>query len=496
MTSPGQPMTTSQSRELVPRRPLRDDTLSQRELQQRAAAGDLQARLDLIPLDVVEDQLSRSFRTAQPECSILTFLKGGDDALPGYRAAKVVLEELADATEHVALTSAFVFRYVKERGLWRGHPDDNVSSAEAFLETLDNSDYVRANIAIGSSADLSKQRSVKAISAAWGHDWFEQIPHTLKDPRWTRAEECSKRLLAQMTVSTRRGCTLERAIDHWTRSMQRRTDESARDKFHIDLPRSPYIILDDVRSLNEEVNEATNGTLSDSQEDDRVRVELVPAVAPSPAPPTKPAQASRKRKRPSRVVEELAGSEDESGEDDGWRVVDGGKAKVKRVGNCLIHKPVEEAPAELASSEEHGITQLSDTQLEIPSTPERGSSPPATREPALRKAVRYRHPTCDGPGVALMLHKLVDALSEMPTLEDFPGARHRCCDICRPKALRAFRVVTEVLLPCAEDLEKITQHHFAGHEIVPSQISDISPHKHGTGQSQSLLFVGSLSNVD
>lgn len=253
ITSAHRPVALAHSRELVSRRPPREDTRSQREIRHRAAAGDLQSRLDLIPLDVVEDQLSRSFRAAQPDCSILTCLKGSYDALPGHRAAKVVLEELADATEQVALISALVFRYVQAHSLWRGHPNRNVTSAEAFLETLDNSDYVNANIAIGSCADLSKQRSVHALSNAWGPDWFEQIPRTLRDPRWIRAEECSKRLLAQITVSARRGYTLERAIDHWTRSMQRRTDESAREKHHIGLPRSPYIILDDVHSLNEEV---------------------------------------------------------------------------------------------------------------------------------------------------------------------------------------------------------------------------------------------------
>ena len=62
-------------------------------------------------------------------------------------------------------------------------------------------------------------------------------------------------------------------------------------------------------------------------------------------------------------------------------------------------------------------------------------------------------PTCDGPAVALLLHKFIDAFRDMPTLDSDPDANHRCCETCRPKALRAFKILEEVLLPCAGDLE-------------------------------------------
>jgi hypothetical protein len=67
-----------------------------------------------------------------------------------------VLEELADSTEQAALTSALVYRYIQAYSLWKGYPDLKVTSAETFLDSLDNSDYVKANIVIGSSTDLSK----------------------------------------------------------------------------------------------------------------------------------------------------------------------------------------------------------------------------------------------------------------------------------------------------------------------------------------------------
>jgi hypothetical protein len=169
--------------ELVVRRENSLDTRSQSDRRARADAGDLQARLDLIPLSVVEDQLSRCFRTANPECSILSSLRSGDGAAAGHEAAATILEELADSTEQAALTSTLVYRYIQAHSLWRGHPDAKVTSAESFLDTLDNADYVKANIVIGSSADLSKQRSLKAIESKWGADWFCKIPNELRDPR-------------------------------------------------------------------------------------------------------------------------------------------------------------------------------------------------------------------------------------------------------------------------------------------------------------------------
>lgn len=94
--------------------------------------------------------------------------RGNDGAASVYDAAATVLEELADPTEQAALASALVYRYIQAHSLWRGHPDANVTSAETFLDNLDNADYVKANIVIGSSADLSKHRSLKGSSRKYG----------------------------------------------------------------------------------------------------------------------------------------------------------------------------------------------------------------------------------------------------------------------------------------------------------------------------------------
>jgi hypothetical protein len=82
--------------------------------------------------------------------------------------------------------------------------------------------------------------------------------------------------------------------------MKRRVDERARVELGIRLLRSCYVILDDVRALNEK-DKGRNAP--DSPKHNQLRVELV-AIAPSPQVPKKPdfsaagpPRAPRKRKR-------------------------------------------------------------------------------------------------------------------------------------------------------------------------------------------------------
>jgi hypothetical protein len=163
-------------------------------------------------------------------------------------------------------------------------------------------------------------------------------------------------------MNARRGYSLEKAINHWTQSMRRRTDESARREHRINFPRSRHIILDDVRSLNEgnpdddssDTAHAYQVVLPNSPEDDRLRVELVPAFTSTLSPQKKPDLSAarpfrdpRKRKRNTSEVAVVESSGDESGrESDGWRVVSDGKEMVKRVKNSLVRKPVEITLAE------------------------------------------------------------------------------------------------------------------------------------------------------
>lgn len=468
------------------------ETRSQTDRRARADAGDLQARLDLIPLDVVEDHLSRSFRAAQPDCSILECLRGEGESLKSHQAASVVLEELADSTEQAAFTSALVYRYIQAKSLWKGHPDPKVISAEAFLDTLDNSDYVKANIFIGSSADHSKKKSLQVIAREWGSDWFEKIPNELCDPMWARAEECSKRLLAQMAKNARK-YSLDEAIDHWSRSMKRRINERARVELGIRLPRSRHVILDDVRSLNEkeggnrESRDGDGHDAPDSPRHDQLRVELVAPASLHPQALKKPdfsaagpPRVPRKRKRNTAELSVETVSGEDTEENDGWRVLENGKEMVKRVGKSLLHKPIDLTSSGSQVSHISGLSQRED---------------PAD-ESVSRVGRTHSYPTCDGPAVALLLHKFIGAFREMPALDNDPEADHRCCDSCRPVALRAFKILENVLLPCAGDLENIGTHHYGGEDVDASQLHDISPHKRARIKRRAIQSVQDSSDDD
>jgi hypothetical protein len=98
-------------------------------------------------------------------------------------------------------------------------------------------------------------------------------------------------------------------------------------------------------------------------------------------------------------------------------------------------------------------------------------------------------PTCDGPAVALLLYKFIDAFRDMPALDSDPDANHRYYETCRLKALRAFKILEEVLLPYAGDLEEVETYRYGDTNVKTSQISDISPHKHGLVRKHTSVLI-------
>ena len=247
-----------------------------------------------------------------------------------------------------------------------------------------------------------------------------------------------------------------------------------------------------MRSLNEkgpgegtpESSHAPRVTLPDSPKDDRLRVELVTAfegALPSKRKPdfsaARPPRPPKKRKTNTSEAAVVDSSGDEGGQEaDGWRVVADGKEMVKRVKNTLLRKPVEVTSPEPQASRE--------------------SVPPSAQRSASQKYSKHPSPTCDGPAVALLLHKFIDALHDMPSLDDDPEADHHCCDTCRPKVLKAFKVLEEVLKPCAGDLEGVEKHRYANADIDTSQISDISPIKRGMVRKHTSVFITDSSDDD
>lgn len=469
----------SRSKEIVPYRPpVVEDTLSQQERRARADAGDLQARLDLIPLDVVEDQLSRRFRTTQPDCSILSFLGGLDGSATRHLAASTVLDELADTTEQAALTSALVYRYIQAHALWKDHPNPEVDSAEAFLDTLDNADHVKANIVIGTSAQLSKRRSIRVIEDLWGPGWFERIPEEIRDPGWTRAEECSKRTLTQMIANAKQGYSLPGAVEHWGAAMRTRTNETARRERRITQPRSPYIILDDVRSLNKDTQDTQDtGRSRLDDKEDRLMVELVAPHPPPGSAPSKPSQSPPARRRPNAKRKRALSKghlPDKATDDDGWRKSSDGTCLLKRAKNQLLRKPVEVEPH---SSDDKQTPPPDDPSSQL-RVDELTPPPDETPSDEISTECSPGPPSCDGPSIALLLVKFADLYDEICSHDpDTVRLVQRCCDSCRGYVLRALASFKGDIMPCVEGLQRVDRHVFNRHEIPPSQDHGISPHK-------------------
>jgi hypothetical protein len=274
--------------------------------------------------------------------------------------------------------------------------------------------------------------------------------------------------------------------------MKRRINERARVELGIRLPRSRHVILDDVRSLNEREDDRN---VPDSPKHDQLRVELLPPVAPSPqalkkhdfsaaGPPRAP--RTRKRNTAKQPVVSMLGDGDLE-ESDGWRVLENGKEIVKRVGKSLLHKPIDLTSSEAQSPQYSGSSQQ-------PGPADESTSVTLDQRSGPGKGETHSSLTCDGPAVALLLRKFIEAFRDMPTLDNDPEVDHCCCHSCRPVALRAFKILENVLLPCAGDLENVGTHHYAGEDIDASQIADIPLHKRRRTKDRTALFVQDSSD--
>jgi hypothetical protein len=130
-----------------------------------------------------------------------------------------------------------------------------------------------------------RARTAVLIEQHWGPTWFEQIPTNMKDPTWTRACDCSHQLLRLIAANAKQGLTFEDARRDWAESMSRRRDERIWKEMRMRYPRTPFIIPEGVRSLNNIADPAPQGRQTtevfypDELAEDQLKVELVPPSA-------------------------------------------------------------------------------------------------------------------------------------------------------------------------------------------------------------------------
>lgn len=452
-------------------------TRSQRQLlSEPLHAGNLKAYLDGISLVDVQAVLSRHFLQHQQDRSIFSFLVDPGDGVPPHEAASAVLEELASKTESVAVLATLAYRLIEAKGLWKGHPDPNVKSAEDLVRKLDSGcDVAQANIIIGASALRQRQNYVRLIDEAWRPGWFDAIPQSIRAPSWTRPEDLPRDVLVQITANAKQGIPMADAVGRWVEHISRRTDHGIRRRERIRGPTVRHLILSDIKPLNIPIKDSDKGRRTSDMffpEDaptDRLEVKLAALKSPAKSGPDHSAAAqpsARKRKRdgPGVVERVEAGESVEAAQEEWHRGKDG--LMVKRVKNQLIRRPP--TSDELATLDSSPLL----TQTSVVSADGRADvSPRRASEPNTRS-------TCDGPGIALVFGKFIDLYQELRSVNtDTARMTAHCCDSCRVFVLRALASLEADLIPCVHGLERVEQHLYGGGEVQPSQGHGLSPRK-------------------
>ena len=107
------------------------------------------------------------------------------------------------------------------------------------------------------------------------------------DPTWTGLEGCSKRLLTQIAANAKQGLSLETAVEGWADARYRRNDYSERRRLGIKSKTTPYVIPDDIATLNKIVKDEDRGRRTsdmffpEEAKEDRLRVEIVAPTSTS-----------------------------------------------------------------------------------------------------------------------------------------------------------------------------------------------------------------------
>ena len=452
-------------------------TRSQRKLlSEPLHAGNLKAYLDGISLVDVQAVLSRHFLQHQQDRSIFSFLLDPGDGVLPHEAASAVLEELASKTEDVAVLATMAYRLIEAKGLWKGHPDPSVKSAEDLIGKLDSGrDIAQANIVIGASALRERQNYVRLIDDVWRPGWFDTIPKSIRAPSWTRPEDLSREVLIQITANAKQGIPMTTAVERWTQHMDRRRDYGIRRREGIKGPTFSHLILSDIKPLNIPVKESDKGRRTSDMffpEDaptDRLEVKLAALKSPTKPRPDYSAAApmsAKKRKRDGLGLPEQSNANDDVAamQEEWHRGKDG--MMVKRFKNQLIRR-----------------LPTSDELATVDSPPQLTQS--SVGSAGRQEGVSSQHTgalgddsTCDGPGIALVLGKFVDLYQELRSVNtDTARMTARCCDSCRVFVLRALASLEADLVPCVHGLERVEQHLYDGSEVRPSQDHGVSPRK-------------------
>jgi hypothetical protein len=204
--------------------------------------------IDGMSIEHVKSELSRAFYADKTTCSILDYLEAETDSSKRMAAAANVLNELADTSENAAVYTAFIWRYIELQQLWDpSHQNKCLHSADAFLDSLDQREFVKRNITLGRSTRETNSRYIKIITDAWGTGWYNEFKkqNLVQEPK-----NLSKRVLEQMAAACKSGLSILVVTKHCQGQMDSRINRPLAEGLNRTQPRQcSFIIPADFKGL-------------------------------------------------------------------------------------------------------------------------------------------------------------------------------------------------------------------------------------------------------
>ena len=435
-------------------------------LRARADAGETEARLQMMSPADVEWELRNHGLPDKPDVSIWDYLNNpGPDVSP-IQAASDLLAAAADRAESASVQAAYIWRWVKINNLWDTHPDPNLRSEQAFIDSVANHKVVKVMVVVGTSAQWSKENHRQSIAEKWGDDWLDTIPASMRPAE--SVKDLSKRMLSEVAITSANVPDQQQAVIGWRLAIERRLDPANRPP-RTRILKTCKLIPEDVKFFNSTMNASASSVWEDVLELMPV-VPITPQQKPTSAVHTK--DSSRKRKRiesddltianpgpePTADTEGL-----DTGPQDAAAAADtihrDGESRIKKVRGHRVIEPVtppcDSPTADLLQLLEDIPLSSFDNKAVTPA----GGSANAT--------------TCDGPEFARLFAKFAEiyAYFEKHGTSSSELVRN-CCDSCRDYALRALACLKADLVPSVAGLEQVRRHAFGNQEVAPSQTHD------------------------
>jgi hypothetical protein len=202
MTQSSSPLTASQQKQK-----------SGQSLHSRAAAGDVDARLQMISPDEVERELRARKTRDGANVSLWEYLNNPSGDISPIQAASDIMSAAADVAEDASVDAVYVWRWVQMNSLWNTHPNADMRSEQAFFSQFGNGNIVRVMFVIGSSVQYTKDTHHDWIEKHWGGDWYDHIPLSIRPVHSMR--DLSKRITTQIAITCANVSDLSEAVAGW-----------------------------------------------------------------------------------------------------------------------------------------------------------------------------------------------------------------------------------------------------------------------------------------